>query len=215
MNLVKGHRDASWAEIQRAQLGVSDKREHFTMYGVWIHHAPRDTYIDWFGKMPLQYGDKLLLPQQEGVDGMVLPLEHNLAVDTGLHISAQRTFVTVANATLTPVASTTNNGVRYGGVDNNVAAVANTTTQFDTTAGNRFIKVFDADPTYSTANKRMTGLFTIANTDTTIVQRRYGIGNDVANAANTLFSMLSGFILDFNGKAFSITVESQSNWTGS
>lgn len=169
-----------------------------TSYRVRIDKLPDDAHIDWFGYQPRLFnGSLFLLPKP------------NLAVDTGLHIAAQRAFG------LTAVGSSVADIVDAGGVDNSVTAVSATTTRFDTTGGNRFLTAFEATPTYSAANKRVTALFNITNTDITIVHRRYGLTTDTANADFTLFSMLSGFVLDFNSKAYDITVESQTNFTGS
>ena len=213
---VARKREQSWAAGQRARLDhalTTGEIRGFTTYGVWMkvpagYAGPQqylnDLHVDWFDEYPLEVGDRIYLPAA-----------HNLAVDSGLHISAQRTFVTTADADLTPESGSTNDGVRYGGVDNNTTAVVAGTSQFDTTSSNRFIALFESDPSYSTANKRITSTLNITNSDTTIVHRRYGVGNDSANAANTLFSMLSGFILDFNSKAYDINVEFQNNWTGS
>lgn len=226
MTALLGHRESKivWADIERARQEAwdaarQDSHAHplvdgsfrgWTTYGVWVNKADPSADLDWFGQRPWEYQGKLFLPPK-----------HNLCVNSGIHIALQRTFLTTAGGALTPVASSTIGGVRCGGVDNDVTAVSATTARFNTTAGNRFITIFDANPTYSTANKRMTALFNITNSDTTIVHRRYGIIGDgtasdgTDNEDFTLFSMLSGFELNFNSLAYDITVESQSNGTGS
>ncbi len=178
-----------------------------TTYGVRINHAEHLTG-EWFGKHIIRADGALWLP--------AMP---NLAVNTGLHMSSQRVLVKTDGTLRTAVAGSTNNGVRWGGVDNTTGAVAATTAQF---AGTSFTKQFDADPIYSTTNKRDTALFTITNANFTAVQRRFGLSNDGTliganggQTANTLFSMLAEFILDYNGKAFDTTIESQTDWTGS
>lgn len=190
-----------WHKAVKASHDKHLEMGNFGLGNAWLIHlnkVPDDAKIDWFGMKPVNHSGHLIL----------LPAP-NLCVNTGVHIFMQRGFgLTATGGTVADIIDT-------GGVDNNTTAVAATTTQFDTTASNRFLTAFDATPTYSTANKRVTALFNITNTDTTIVHRRYGLSTDTANAANTLATMLSGFILDFNGKAYDITVESQTNGTGS
>jgi len=178
--------------------------------------------LDWFGRDPLIYDGALYLPA-----------EHNLAVNSGLEIAARRTFQ-MSNIPGGGGTSSNAGGVVGGGVDSGTAAVANSTHQFNTgtNATTHFVRfvtnTFVSGPSYGLSGNTgtITASFQITDTNFTPtssdqIHRRYGLHNNTnsgsgsaANSASSLFSMLSGFILDFNSKAYDITVETRTQWTG-
>lgn len=224
MNLLKGHAHSTWAEVKEAMhRSLQEKRnmqiEHLQEHG-W--HRQGGVIGILFNK-PLQKGQSLWWPKRPLIrpDGKLwCPPLPNLVVDSGVNIGAQRTWVTTAGGTLTPVASTTNDGVRYGGVDNNVTAVTAGTHQFDTTGSNRFLAIIEADPTYVAATGgaagTMTADFNVTDSDTGIDHERVGTSNDLANGSWTLYSMISDFSFQPGvSLSYDLTYQFTIDYTGS
>lgn len=218
----------SW--FQRARLPAPAKlwckMRQGTVYTPFIRGVPdiRRVNYDWFGTRLMEYGGGLY----------VFAPQHNLAVNTGLHIAAQRTFINAAGTAMTPASGSTSDGIKGGGVDDDTTAVIATEDAFTDTSTNRqFSETWSVNPTYSTTNKRITASYNMLDTDSAVdsagangvllnalVMRRFGLTNDpgvvsASNDANTLFSMLSGFLIDYNDQVFDMTVQSETDWTGS
>lgn len=188
-----GAKEVTWSELQNAhsdaelrkkeKLAQADGLRTGGCVGVRIDTLSGGTCELYSPERPMVYQGKIFVP----------PIP-NLVVNSGVHISMQRTFVTLGGATLTPVSGTTNAGVRYGGIDNVAGATVDpTTNRFDTSTGNRYIALLQSTPSYTSATKRMDDTFRVQNTDTSITHERVGFTTDSANSANTLFSMIADY----------------------